>query len=550
MKNDKNETDNMDYIDNFIKKRLSCGKSILELTTVNRNITMWWCVDTLFYNFVESTKTIKSNKLAFQRYLLLIYSHFGIYLELLFDLSIMVLLKFIRLIYRKEFFNSSQKIIFTSQDIEWKMTRNQETKKIIKTDAFFDSIFMHLAEWSLVGVSAINIYPVRGLRIYLDKLKNWNIRHFALNEFWSFDAYKKQRLALKHYKKQLSYIKDDEELKRICVYNGQDMYQKIFGEINLYFIILFPYQIKLMQMTHNMIKHQKPDIIVFQNEYGWTERPMLIAAQKDKIPTIAIQHGMITLSHRGYIYRNRFQPWSPQIPDKTAVYGKYYYDMLINDSIYTKRNVVITGQPRYDILNQISTMYSKERYFKNLSIPLQNKVVLWTTQCHGLSDEENNININCILETVQQLEGLTLIIKPHPAEPERYRKQILSSLKDFKADVRLVAKNSDTYEHIFSCDLLLTKTSTTAMEAAALNKPIILLNLIEGKDFTGYVNENIAIGVYNCHDLKINIQNLLNDDSVLAKNRQEFVANLLCKIDGRSSERVADLIKDVISRTS
>jgi hypothetical protein len=550
MKNDDNNTDKIDYLEKFINTKLTCGRNILELTTSGKNITMWWCIDTFFYNFLKSITTNKSGEIAFLRYLIPIYTYFGIYLEFLFDLSLMILLRLIRLLHRKELSNSLPRIIFISQDIEWKITRDQETRGLKKTDAFFDSISKYLSEWSFIGVFPINIYPIRGLRIYYDKLKNWNIQHLALNEFWTLDAYKKQRLALKHYKKQLEYIKDDEEFKKICIYNGQDIYQKVIDQINIYFNIIIPYQVKLMQMTHNMIKYQKPKIIIFQNEYGWIERPMLIAAQINKIPTIAIQHGIITLSHRGYIYKNRFDPLSPPIPDITAVYGRYYYDMLTNNSIYTKRNVVVTGQPRYDILNQISTMYSREGYFRELSIDLQTKVVLWATQCHGLSSEENVKNFDAVFGAVKELKHAILIIKQHPGEKEIHTRLIRHYLERHNLYAVITPKDSYTIEHIAACDLMITKNSTTAMEAVALNKPVIVLNLSEEEDIIDYVKEGIAIGVYSAQDLKTFIQNLLKDDSILAKNRQEFIEKHLYKIDGRSSERVADLIKDEITRTS
>ena len=59
-----------------------------------------------------------------------------------------------------------------------------------------------------------------------------------------------------------------------------------------------------------------------------------------------------------------------------------------------------------------------------------------------------------------------------------------------------------------------------------------------------------SIRCFRDHDLKTSIENLLIDHSLMAKNRQEFVAEYLYGIDGKSSERIADLIKDVISRTS
>jgi UDP-N-acetylglucosamine 2-epimerase len=89
--------------------------------------------------------------------------------------------------------------------------------------------------------------------------------------------------------------------------------------------------------------------------------------------------------------------------------------------------------------------------------------------------------------------------------------------------------------------------STTAMEAAALNKPVIALDLSGDQDTARYVSEGIAIGVYKSDDLTTAIKNLLENDSLLAKRRESYVLEHLYKIDGKASERVVDLIIKAIS---
>jgi glycosyltransferase involved in cell wall biosynthesis len=85
-----------------------------------------------------------------------------------------------------------------------------------------------------------------------------------------------------------------------------------------------------------------------------------------------------------------------------------------------------------------------------------------------------------------------------------------------------------------------------AMEAVALNKPVIILNLSGEPDVVDYVEQGVALGVYKEGELKPTIEKLLKDDSELAKNRKKYIEKYLYKIDGKATERVVKLIEEMI----
>ena len=147
---------------------------------------------------------------------------------------------------------------------------------------------------------------------------------------------------------------------------------------------------------------------------------------------------------------------------------------------------------------------------------------------------------------MQQLKDVVLVIKQHPGEAEEYTKAIMEHLKNYKINAIITPKNSDTYEQIYICDLMIARHSTTAMEAVALNKPIILLNLSGEPDPVEYVKEGVAIGVYKEEELKPVIERLLKDDSELVRNRKKYIRKYLYKIDGNATERVAKVVDEMI----
>ena len=562
------QEDKLIYIRNLYKKRLDCGKNLLELTTYD-NIAMWWVADTPFHNLVSKAidNEVPPDRLNQHKLIASIYNHhdlfmkiyrnIGIYIVMMYDIFITMLVRSMIKIpgkNKQDKKNSEPKILFIAQDGRWMVIKDYETNRLKKSDVFFDSLTARLKNrYNLIGICPIDLYPIRGLKIFIDKLKNWYIPHKPLNLYWSMSAWRKERKAFKHFKKSWHYLINDEVFKEMCIYDEKDLYKKIKDELDLYFSGLFPHLVKYIQIARTMIRVERPDLILLLNEHGWWERTLVIAAKLENIPTLAIQHGIVHPLHKSHRYTKDEiapdggveSPYCP-IPDKTVVYGPYYKEILTKISAYPLNSVAVTGQPRYDILYHADKIYSKEEFLRKYNISPNHKVILWTTQCHDLSDVENIKNFKCVFRAMQQLKDVVLIIKQHPGDTERYTKAIMKHLKNYKINAIITPKSSDTYEQIYICDLMIARHSTTAMEAVALNKPIIVLNLSGEPDPVEYVKEGVAIGVYKEVELKLAIEKLLKDDSELVRNRKDYIRKYLYKIDGNATERVAKVVDEMI----
>jgi len=550
---DYKDSQDQECVHKFVQSKLSCGKSLIELTTY-RGIPLWWFVDFDFrrYFINELTSKIPNRSAYYNRILSEFWFLSHSYIEILFDVTSKMLIQLTTKLHGgkkiKDNGNKLSKILFTAQDVEWKIVRDYESNTLKKSDAFFDSIIKNLANrYVLVGV-----YPlgpsISSLRIFMDKLKNWYVVHKPFNLYWSWDAWKNERESTERFKGNLTLLKNDITFKEICDTNN--LYSEIMGRLKTYFYISFPRAVKNIEMAKRMIEEENPDLILIQNEYGGFEQALVIAAKFKNVPTVAIQHGIITPTHYGYIF-NKEDKGKKFLPDITCVFGQYHYDLLTKNSIYEPEEVVITGEPRYDILYYADRIYDKKKFLENYNINSNHKILLWTTQCHGISDEENVKNFKAVFKTMQNLNGVTLVIKQHPGEGARYKKMIEDYLNRYnlRGDVVITPKDSDTYEQLFVCDLMITKNSTTAMEAIALNKPVIVLNLGEEPDVVDYVENGVALGVYKEDDLEPAINRLLHGDSDLVKTRERFIREYLYEIDGKATERVVSLIDEIIDKS-
>ncbi len=399
--------------------------------------------------------------------------------------------------------------------------------------------------YKLIGTHFIDINFIKSIKAFIEKIKDWDIVYNPINIYWVKHIYNSNKIVFKEFKNRWNYIKKDPVLKELFDENN---YNQIILELEFYFLVVLPHVVKYKDLAVRMIKKEEPSLILLVNEYSWRERSLVIAAKLLNIPVMAIQHGVIHEFHRGYMYGKKEISLGCPLPDLTAVYGFYYYNLLTSISSYPKDRVIVTGQPRYDHLFAVEHKYSRNQVINKYKIDPNSKIILWTTQCHGLSMKENIINFETVFNCIDNIkEDVTLIIKQHPGETNKYTKMIYRILKKYNINVIITAKDADTYELIYACDVLMTKSSTTVLEAILLDKPVIVLNLSGEQDVINFVQEGVAKGVYNQTSLEPTILSLLSSDDLEAY-RQKFIYKYLFKNDGMATSRVIQAIISIINK--
>ena len=538
----------------LINSKLSCGKSIIELSEFD-NIALWWFVDFKFNTLFKSVYDLNENTIIHRSVtdkLITVKGQINFFL-LFFNYLIKIICNLtIICINPKRSGVEKQKILFAGQDIEWRNKYNAKGE-LERYDQFFNDIIKKIQKqnnYVLLSIYPLNILKYRSYLIFIDKLLHWDIRHISFDVFFDANCYKKRIDAVHHFEKIWELIDHDpvfEQLLKKYAKNNATPLKKFF---EICFIETFSDQVVQIQMAKNLIQREKPSLLLLQNEYNNFERALIIAAQLQGVPVLAIQHGIVDPSEPAYFHTKMKDPelryLEYPIPDITAVYGYYEYNLLINNSNYFEDNVVITGSHRYDIFNSYDPVLLKKDFFIKQGINSNNKIILWTTQSHFLSDNENFINYDTVFNAVKGIDNVLLIIKPHPGEGTKYLKMIESFRNKYPVHCYVPRKTEKTPELLSICDLLITKHSMTGLEAIALNKPVIVLNLGGLQDVGDYVREGVTSGVYNKNDLKPAIDQLLLDDSGLERNRQAYIKNHLYAIDGKATERIVSIINNLI----
>jgi UDP-N-acetylglucosamine 2-epimerase len=303
-----------------------------------------------------------------------------------------------------------------------------------------------------------------------------------------------------------------------------------------------------------VVKKEKPGVIVIVDEYGLYGRAATIAGKINNIPTLAIQHGALTPNDLGWLHlsdeisNNFIDPKYCPIPDKTAVSGEYYKNILTRLGSYPKDRVIITGQPKYDILAHANNFFEKRKIYDKFKVEYKKKLVVLATQ--PLPENENELLFRSVFREIKKLKDIQLVIKLHPNEYDESLHRNIA--KEVGLDV-ILTKDINLFELLNACDVLMTVSSTVALEAMILDKPVIIVDLKTNPDETAFVKSGAAIGVYKSNDINKAIIKILNDKGTkkkLQNNMKKFVYEHAYRIDGLAYKRIVKLINEMINKSS
>ncbi|MDD5086528.1 MAG: UDP-N-acetylglucosamine 2-epimerase, partial [Candidatus Nanoarchaeia archaeon] len=301
-------------------------------------------------------------------------------------------------------------------------------------------------------------------------------------------------------------------------------------QMNYVLFEYFPDIVRMIEAVENMLSYEKPKLLVVMNEITTLGKISVYLAKRRGIKTVCIQHGGMGYDHESFI---------PVSVDKMAVWGNYSKNILIEEGTPEKK-LAITGVPQFDKIVRKELTFNKDE-LKRIGVNSNKKVILLTTQ--PVKDMFDITRELC--KTVKSMSKTQLVIKIHPSEYSI--KKYKEIVKNEKVDA--VITKDYLYPLISICEVLITNSSTTGIEAMIMGKRVITVNLTGEPDMLPYAEKNAAIGVYKKEDIKKALISVLFDDKTkenLDKKSEEFLYGQCYKMDGKASERVANFLKNML----
>ncbi|MDH5770936.1 MAG: UDP-N-acetylglucosamine 2-epimerase [Candidatus Bathyarchaeota archaeon] len=511
------------------------GKNLVELTAY-QNIALWWFIRFRLYHSEET------NRLA---QILMKNGFLFSFVDFLYDLLTSTLCKLVSMFFKARVDKKGPKVLMVAHNLQWKRELNP-TGVSRKCDVFLDPIMKELKkrDYTSVTISSLK-YSVSAVKIMIERLKAEDVIHRESNAYWSPKIWSRQFYANKYFRNLWKNLSKKDARFVALLQKG-----RLAKEMPYYFNSFFGHIVKQIEMAKEAVKEEKPDLILVTSEgSGIFEKALLVAGKLKKIPTLAVQHGHIGPLHQGYMhFKNSIASsgsiQSPylQIADKTVVYGPFHYNFLTKISAYPSSAVAVTGQPRYDRLLMANRIFSREEFCAKLGLDPHRKIVLVATQKVPI----RKAFIESVLKGLRPFSDVQTIVKPHPKENiELYEKLI----EEEKMRVVLLPKESETLEALYACDLLVAMSSTVITEATILRKPSVTVRSIDEDPAPFY--DEVTLRIDLGEDLAPIFRKALYDEKTrekLKKAERKFAFNHTYKQDGKATERVVDLIEQLIKK--
>ncbi|MDY6843278.1 MAG: CDP-glycerol glycerophosphotransferase family protein [Thermodesulfobacteriota bacterium] len=345
-------------------------------------------------------------------------------------------------------------------------------------------------------------------------------------------------------------ISQQSDIKKNFVYQDIDLWS-LGNEIFKSFWSVLSRSIRNLELANIVIEREKPDIIIGTNERSGNYRLFYELARTKKIPYLSVQYGLI----------DNHPIWSvPIAADIMAVEGRKVIDSISKAGANTDK-LIITGQPKYDTLLDKYSKISKDEIFAKYGLDPKKKLILYTSHTFGEEQSEGirfsakddlskyYEEISAIYESVSRMEDTQLVVKPHPNN-DRIDLHHKVLKKRASLNVHIVSNKSDVNELIIVCDVLITRHSTTGLDALILGKELVVVNLANKADSIPYVEYGAALGAYKKEDVFPVISKIFDEKIKyeLIEGRERFISDFAYRRNGKAAQRIIDLIEELLCR--
>jgi 2-polyprenyl-3-methyl-5-hydroxy-6-metoxy-1,4-benzoquinol methylase/polysaccharide pyruvyl transferase WcaK-like protein len=288
----------------------------------------------------------------------------------------------------------------------------------------------------------------------------------------------------------------------------------------------------------NAIDIERPDMFL-GIEVNYILRNAIHYCREIGIKSLIIQHGTPN--------KYSLHAFAPFEADCFAAWGDFTRDFLVKNGVDPER-IVVTGGPVFDRTPLLRP--DRDEIYRNIGIDQRyKKVIVFTTQgpgpggCPSIEEIETGIVQTCI--GASHYPDVQLLFQVHPSQKIDDVQSIVDRVGTPNAKV---IKYHDTESLMAISNGVITFFSTTAIDALILDKPLMLINLSDDRDFYPFVKMKAALGAYMKEEIQSVFRRLIESPEELRAGRKKAIDYVAYKVDGRSLERVVDLIEHLLER--
>jgi hypothetical protein len=279
-------------------------------------------------------------------------------------------------------------------------------------------------------------------------------------------------------------------------------------------------------------------VLVYQEMYP-TGMGDIAAARRMGIPAIGVQHGTLFPMHLVYTLPSGQIAGAP-VPDWFATFGEYSREVVSQIGAFPADRAVLTGPSMFDHL--VSDPPDSSAARETMALPADKTVFLLATQFYPWFPQVGK----ALFEAVAGRNDCIVCVKTHPRDvPLSVYEQLAAEAG--ATNVRFYDSHFD--DLLAACDVLVSGSSTTVLEAILLGRGAICVNFSDEPDRYPYVADGGALAARDAAQVKQTVEEMLTGDAdALAEGRRRFAlrhAGPTAK--GQGAQALASLVRDCIA---
>ena len=277
-----------------------------------------------------------------------------------------------------------------------------------------------------------------------------------------------------------------------------------------------------------VLKEESPDIVVATTSPRM-EMAILRAAFNLNIPSICMVD-LFGILEIDWLRRS-------DNGDFLAVYSEKVKRRLVAGGRPASR-IFITGNPAFDRLGDPSIKTEAEKVRGDKGVLKTDKLIVWAEQPEPANPDLPRLVRNHLNDICSRHPGWRFVVRLHPSSTD--------ASKEVMPEGSLQSHSHEPLGPLIaSADLIITLTSTVAMEALLSDTGVLILKLSQYSNMVDYTEEDGAFIVSRLEDAEKAMGELLSNSSTaarLAERRRALPAV------GGAARRVCDLIESQVVR--
>ncbi len=307
-------------------------------------------------------------------------------------------------------------------------------------------------------------------------------------------------------------------------------------------LLQLPWAVRSYEELRAALSVVRPGALCLYAESSGLGRIALAASRAAGVRSVAIQHGILYPKY--YSYRHDPDEADCPRPDRTALFGEAAKQFLVERGRYRPESLVLTGSPKFDEIARTTREWDRRALRERLGVAAEERMIVVASRFRGIVGYQSiGTAFLALVRAVEAPGHVRCIVKPHPAEnPDAY----LAVLRETASSrTRLAPTDMSLLEMLHAADALVTVESLSAVEALAVGRPVLLLNM--PTNLRELVDEGVALGVPEGEDPGPALRALLFDAATQARltsARERYLSRVACGIDGRATERLLNLLRE------